>query len=61
MKPWEAFVAMQDAADVAVSATEDAKRLAPMPMRVMDILTFVPEPVMALIAEEYYRWLMEAR
>jgi len=35
--------------------------LAPFPMRVMDILTAIPEPVIDLIVEEYYRWLLEAR
>jgi len=61
MKPWEAFVAMQDAAAAGAPGYEDAKHLAPFPMRVMDILTAIPEPVIDLIVEEYYRWLLEAR
>jgi len=61
MKPREAFVALEDAVAASASGYHDAMRLAPFPMHVMEILTYVPESIMDLIVDEYCRWLTEAR
>ena len=61
MEPREAFVALGDAVAASAPGYHDAVRLAPFPMQVMEILTYVPESIMDLIVDEYCRWLTEAR